>query len=166
LRRTAEYDCCGAGGKDKDRSDVEEDVVVDTADTLSDKGRRGGNNNGNDYGGKGGNMDNVAGMAAVLYVSEEEDGWSLIVAAPEGKTTVGLTLRRTWWWMLLTHCPIRAGEEATTTATMMGEGGARWTMSSKWQLYLMRLMRAGVKSTTTSTMMVRTVIGGVHQHRL
>ncbi len=54
-------------------ADVEEDVVVDAAETLSDKGGRGGDNNDNSYGGKGGNMDNVVGMAAVLYVSKEED---------------------------------------------------------------------------------------------
>jgi hypothetical protein len=65
----AEYDCHGAGGEDKDRSDVKEDVVVDAADTLSDKGGRGGNNNDDDYGGEGGNMDDVLGVAAVLYIS-------------------------------------------------------------------------------------------------
>jgi hypothetical protein len=32
------------GGEDNYRSDVEEDLVVDAANTLSDKGRRGGNN--------------------------------------------------------------------------------------------------------------------------
>jgi hypothetical protein len=61
----------------------------------------------------------------------EENGGSLIVAVPKGRTTIGQTMRRTWWLMLPTHCPTRAGEEATRTTTMMGEGGARWTMSSK-----------------------------------
>ncbi len=42
-------------------------------------------------------MDNVVSVAAVLYLSEKEDGGSLIVAAPEGRTTIGLTMRRTWW---------------------------------------------------------------------
>ncbi len=136
---------------------------MDAADTLSgDKGRRGGDNNDNNYGGKGSNMDNVIGMAAVLYVSKEENGGSLIVATPEGRTTIGLTLRRTWWWMLPTHCLTRAGEEVTTTMTMNGEVGARWTMLSKWWLYLPSLTRAGVESTTTSTMMVQMVIGGGH----
>jgi hypothetical protein len=41
-----EFDCCGAGGEDNYRSDNEEALVVDAADTLSDnKGRRGGDNN-------------------------------------------------------------------------------------------------------------------------
>jgi hypothetical protein len=40
-------------------ADNEEDVVMDAANTLSDKGGRGGNNNNNNYGGEGGNMDNV-----------------------------------------------------------------------------------------------------------
>jgi hypothetical protein len=47
-------------------ADVEEDVVVDTADTLSDKCRREGNNNDDNYGGKRGSMDDVVGAAAVL----------------------------------------------------------------------------------------------------
>ncbi len=70
-------------------------------------------------------MDYVVGVAAVLYVSKGEDGGSLIVAAPERRTTIGLTMRRTWWWMLPTHCLTRAGEEATTMMTIMGEGGER-----------------------------------------
>ncbi len=69
-----EYNCCSAGGKDKDRFDIEEDVVVDAANTLPDKGRRGGDNDNKDYGGEGGNMDNVVGVAAVLDVSKEENG--------------------------------------------------------------------------------------------
>ncbi len=133
---------------------------MDAVDTLSDKGRRGGDNNNYDYGGKESNMDNVVGVAAVLYASKEEDGGSLIVPAPEGRTTIGLKLRRTWWWMLLTHCTTRTGEEATTMMTMKGEVGARWMMSSKWQLYLPSLMTAEVESTTTSTMMAWMVIGG------
>ncbi len=64
-------------------ADIEEDVVVDAADTLSDKGGRGGDNNNEKYGGKGGNMDNVD-VVAVLYVSKEEDGGSLILVALEG----------------------------------------------------------------------------------
>ncbi len=72
-------------------------MVVDVANTLSDKGGRGGNNNDNDYGGNGGNMDNVISVAAVLYVSEEENGGRLIIAVPEGRTTICLTMRRTWW---------------------------------------------------------------------
>jgi hypothetical protein len=48
-----------------------------------------------------GNMDNVIGMAAVLYISKEEDGGSLIVTVPEGRTTIGLTMKRSWWWMLI-----------------------------------------------------------------
>jgi hypothetical protein len=55
-------------------------------------------------------MDNVVGMVAVLYVSKEEDGGRLIVVVPEGRTTIGLRMRWTWWWMLTTHCPTRAGE--------------------------------------------------------
>ncbi len=106
-------------------ADVKEDVVVDVADTLSDKDRRGGDNNNNNYGGQGSNMDNVVGVAAVLHVSKGEDGGSSIVMAPEGRTTIGLTMRRTRWWMLPAYCLTRAGEEATTTTTMMGEGGAR-----------------------------------------
>ncbi len=47
-------------------ADIKEDVVVDAADTLSDKGRRGGDNNEDNNGGKGDNMDVVIGMAAVL----------------------------------------------------------------------------------------------------
>ncbi len=126
-----EYNCCCARGKDKNRSDVKEDVVVDAADTLSDKSRRGGDNNNDNYGGEGGNMDDVVSVVAVLYISKEEDGGSLIVMALEGRTTICLKMRRTWRWMLPTHCPTRAGEEVTTTMTMMGEGGARWTKSSK-----------------------------------
>jgi hypothetical protein len=69
-------------------------------------------------------MDDVVGVAAVLYISKEEDRGSLIIAAPKGRTTIGLTMRRTWWWMLPTHCPTtRAGEVATTTMTTMGKGG-------------------------------------------
>ncbi len=48
--------------------------MADAANTLSDKGGRGCDNNDNNYGGKGGNVDDVVGMAAVLYVSKEEDG--------------------------------------------------------------------------------------------
>jgi hypothetical protein len=141
-----ECDCHGAVGKDKVRSDIKEDVVVDAANTLSNKGRRGGINNDNNYGGKGGNMDNVVGVVAVLYVSKEKDGGSLIVAAPEGRTTIGLTmrricwwmltLRRMWWWMRLTLCLTRAEEEATTTTKSMGARGAIWTMLM-WWLYCM-----------------------------
>jgi hypothetical protein len=166
LKMTAEYDHCGTGGKDKDGSDIKEDVVVDAADTLSDKGGREGDNNNDDYGGKRGNMDNVVSVAAVLYVYKEEGGGSLIMAAPEGRTTICLTMRRTWWWKLPTQCPTRAGEEATTMTTMMDEGGARWTMSSKLWLYLTSLTRAGVESTTTSIMMVWMVIAGGHQQQL
>jgi hypothetical protein len=106
-------------------ADVEKDVMVDAADTLSDKDRRGGDNNDNNYGGKEGNMNDVVGVAAVLYNSKGEDGGSSFIAAPEGRTTIGLKMRRTWWWMLPTHCPTRAGEEAATTTTMMGEGGGQ-----------------------------------------
>ncbi len=105
-----EFDCCGSRGEDNYRSgdkedlvvdaDLKENVVVDAADTLSDKGRRGGNNNNDNHGGKGGNMDNVIGVAAVLYVSEEEDEGSSTVVAPEGRATIGLTMKRTRWWML------------------------------------------------------------------
>jgi hypothetical protein len=66
-----EYHHCDARGKDKDRSDVENDVVVDAADIFSDKGGKGGDNNNDNYEGNGGNMDNVVGMAAVLYISKE-----------------------------------------------------------------------------------------------
>jgi hypothetical protein len=133
--------------KDKDRSDVKEDVVVDAAVTFSDKGSRGGNNNDNDYGGKGGNMDDVVGVATVLYVSEEEDGGSLIFAAPEGRITIGLMTKKTWWWILAsrrmwwwmrpTLSLTRAKEEATTTATIMGAREAIWMMSLACWLYCM-----------------------------
>ncbi len=76
------------GGEDNYRSDdkedlvvdaeVEENVVVDAANILFDKGGRGGDNNDNNYGGEGGNMDHVLDMAAVLPVSEEEDGGCLL----------------------------------------------------------------------------------------
>jgi hypothetical protein len=109
-KRMGEFDCCGSRGEDNYRSgdkedlvvdaDLKENVVVDAADTLSDKGRRGGNNNNDNHGGKGGNMDNVIGVAAVLYVSEEEDEGSSTVVAPEGRATIGLTMKRTRWWML------------------------------------------------------------------
>jgi hypothetical protein len=128
-----EYNHHDTGAKDKDRSDVKEDVVVDAAGTLSDKGRRGGNNNNTNYGGKGGNMDNVVCAVAVLYNSKEEDGGSLILATPEGRTTIGLTMKRARWWMLtsrqmwwqmrLTLCLTRAEEEATTTMKFFGARG-------------------------------------------
>jgi hypothetical protein len=76
---------------------AKKDVVVDAADTLSDKGGRGGDNNDGDYGGEGGNMDNVVGMVAALYVSKDADGGSLTFAVPEGMTTIGLTMKRTCW---------------------------------------------------------------------
>ncbi len=98
-------------------ADVEEDVVADAANTLSDKGGRGGNNNDNNYGGEGGHMDNVVSIGSVLYVSEEEDRVSFIIGAPEGRTTIGLSMKRTrwwmltskkmWWWMRLTLCLTR-----------------------------------------------------------
>jgi hypothetical protein len=126
-------------------ADVKEDVVVDAADTLSDKGRRGGNNNNKNYGGEGGNIENVVSVVAVLYVSKEEDGGSLIIAAPEGRTAIGLTIKRTrwlmltlrrmWWWMRPTLCLTRTEEEATPTMVIMGARGAIWTMSSVWRLY-------------------------------
>jgi hypothetical protein len=126
-------------------ADVEEDVVVDAADTLSDKGRRGGDNNDNNYGGEGGNMDNVVSVAAVLYVSDEEDRGSLIIGVPEGRTTIGpkikrtrwlmLMLRRMWYWMRPTLCLTRTEEEATTTTMIMGARGAIWMMLSVWRLY-------------------------------
>ncbi len=125
--------------------------MVDAADTLSDKGGRGDNNNDDNYGGKGSNMDNVIGATAVLYISKEEDGGSLIVLAPEGRTTIGLMMKRTWWWMLTlrrmwcriwpTLCLTRVEEEATTTTAIMGAGEAVWMMLLAWQLYCMFLMK-------------------------
>jgi hypothetical protein len=89
----AECDPHGTIGKDKDRFDIEEDVVLAAG--------KDGNNNNNNYGGEMGNMDNVVGMVAVMYVSKEENGGNLIAVAPEGRTTiVGLTMKRTCWWML------------------------------------------------------------------
>ncbi len=41
-------------------------------------------------------MDNVVGVVAVLYVSKEEDGGSSIVMVLEGRTTIGLTIKKTW----------------------------------------------------------------------
>ncbi len=145
MRRAAECNCYGAVGKDNDRSDVKEDVVVDVADTLFDKGGQGGNNNNDDYGGEGGNMDNVVSVVAVLYVSKGEDGRILIVTAPEGGTIIGLVMKRTcqwmltsrkmWWWMQSTLCLTRAKEAATTTTMIMGARGAIWTMLLVWWLY-------------------------------
>ncbi len=42
-----EFNHHGTRGEDNYRSDDEEDLVVDAADTLSNKGRRGGDNNNN-----------------------------------------------------------------------------------------------------------------------
>jgi hypothetical protein len=53
LRRTVEYNCHGAREKDKARSDVVEDMVVDVAKNLFDKGGRGGDNNNDGNGVKG-----------------------------------------------------------------------------------------------------------------
>jgi hypothetical protein len=44
-RGWVEFDLCGARGQDNYRSDNETALVVDSADTLSNKGRRGGDNN-------------------------------------------------------------------------------------------------------------------------
>ncbi len=93
------YNRCGARGKDKDRSDAEEDVVVDAADTLSDKGGRGDKTTTTIMGARREiwTMDVVVGVAAVLNVSKGEDGGSLILVVLEGRTTIGLTMRKTWW---------------------------------------------------------------------
>jgi hypothetical protein len=45
-----EFDHFGTKEEDNYRSDVEEDLVVDADNTLSDRGRRGGDNNNDNEG--------------------------------------------------------------------------------------------------------------------
>ncbi len=90
-------------------------------------------------------MDNVVGMVAVSYVSKEEDGGSSIVTAPEGRTTIGLTIKRTrwwmltlrmmWWWMRPTLCLTRVEEEEATATTITGARGEIWTILLEWRLH-------------------------------
>jgi hypothetical protein len=89
------YNCCSAKGKDKDRSDVKEDVVVVLEDTFSDKDRRGGKTTTAIMGARGAIWTMLLTWRLYCTFPRKMMGGVLIIAALEGKTAIGLTMRRT-----------------------------------------------------------------------